>query len=314
MAKRLNELAGRPPALASLLEVSQALAGALELRASLHRVLERLERYHGVVRGAVTLTDPDTGDLYIEASIGLSAEGRKAHYKLGEGITGRVVQSGKPIVVPEVSREPLFLHRAFRGRKESEPGALLLLRAHPPRTASPSARLGVDLLFDKDRDYDEDTRLFSVVASMIGQALAAHRLLEDERKKLLAGEHHAPAGAARALRLLQHHRHLRPHAAGVRADRPGRSHQHHRPHPRRVRHRQGADRPRHPLQLHPRARSPSSRSTAPRCRRPSSRPSCSATRRAPSPAPGAASAGRFELADGGTLFLDEIGDIIPPPR
>jgi Nif-specific regulatory protein len=184
MPKRSTEQPGRHPALASLLEVSQALAGANDLRASLHRVLERLERYHGVVRGAVTLLDTDTGDLYIEASIGLSAEGRKARYRLGEGITGRVVQSGKAIVVPEVSREPLFLHRAFHGRRDGTQELSficipILLHRKPVGT------LGVDLIFDKGRDYEEETRLFSVVASMIGQALAAHRLLEDERKKLL---------------------------------------------------------------------------------------------------------------------------------
>ena len=184
MAKRTEEQTGRHATLASLLEVSQALAGAHDLRAALHRVLERLERYHGVVRGAVTLTDPDTGDLYIEASIGLSADGRKARYKLGEGITGRVVQSGKPIVVPEISREPLFLHRAFLGPRSGNQ-ELSFICVPILLHRKPVGALGVDLLFDKGRDYEEETRLFSVVASMIGQALAAHRLLEDERKKLL---------------------------------------------------------------------------------------------------------------------------------
>ena len=94
MAKRPEEPTGGHAALASLLEVSQALAGAHDLRAALHLVLERIERYHGVVRGTVTLLDPDTQELYIEASIGLNAEGRDARYRLGEGITGRVVQSG----------------------------------------------------------------------------------------------------------------------------------------------------------------------------------------------------------------------------
>jgi Nif-specific regulatory protein len=184
MVKRSNEHTGRHPALASLLEVSQALAGAQELRAALHRVLERLERYHGVLRGTVTLLDPDTGDLYIEASIGLSSEGRKARYRLGEGITGRVVQSAKAIVVPEVSREPLFLHRAYDGRlDDSQELSFICVPILLHR--KPVGALGVDLLFDKGRDYEEETRLFSVVASMIGQALSAHRLLEDERKKLL---------------------------------------------------------------------------------------------------------------------------------
>ncbi|HEY0094229.1 MAG TPA: sigma 54-interacting transcriptional regulator, partial [Archangium sp.] len=184
MAKRSHEHPGRHPALASLLEVSQALAGAQELRAALHRVLERLERYHGVVRGTVTLLDPDTGDLYIEASIGLTPEGRKARYRIGEGITGRVVQSAKAIVVPEVSREPLFLHRAFDGRRDASQ-ELSFICVPILLHRKPVGALGVDLLFDKGRDYEEETRLFSVVASMIGQALAAHRLLEDERKKLL---------------------------------------------------------------------------------------------------------------------------------
>ncbi|HEX8536987.1 MAG TPA: sigma 54-interacting transcriptional regulator [Cystobacter sp.] len=184
MAKRLDEQTGEHAALASLLEVSQALAGAHDLRAALHRVLERIERYHGVVRGTVTLMDPDTQELYIEASIGLGAEGRDARYKLGEGITGRVVQSGKPVVVPEVSREPLFLHRAFGGRKGGAQEysficvPILLNR-------KPVGAFGVDLHYDKERDFTEETRLFSVIASMIGQALAAHQLLEDERRKLL---------------------------------------------------------------------------------------------------------------------------------
>ena len=41
------------------------------------------------------------------------------------------------------------------------------------------------------------------------------------------------------------------------------------------------------------------------------RVSCSATKRAPSPAPTAQAKGKFELANGGTIFLDEIGDISP---
>ena len=67
-----------------------------------------------MIRSAVTLLDQETSDLVIKASTGLTAEGRKARYRLGEGITGRVVESGKPIVVPQVSREPLFLNRAAR--------------------------------------------------------------------------------------------------------------------------------------------------------------------------------------------------------
>ena len=41
--------------LSTLLEVSQALSGTLNLKASLHRVLEILARHHGAVRGIVSI-------------------------------------------------------------------------------------------------------------------------------------------------------------------------------------------------------------------------------------------------------------------
>ena len=55
----------------------------------------------------------------------------------------------------------------------------------------------------------------------------------------------------------------------------------------------------------------SSPSTAPRCRARCSRASCSATARAPSPAPRARFDGVIRAAAGGTLFLDEIAEIGP---
>src|SRR5512146_2601273 len=89
--------------LAALLDVSQALSGTLDLRTSLDRVLEILRRSHGVLRAAVTLLDPDSGHLYVAASSGLDPAGQRARCRLGEGITGRVVASGRPVVVPQVS-------------------------------------------------------------------------------------------------------------------------------------------------------------------------------------------------------------------
>lgn len=42
----------------------------------------------------------------------MSAEAQsKGRYKLGEGITGKVIESGKPLVIPNVLVEPLFLNR-----------------------------------------------------------------------------------------------------------------------------------------------------------------------------------------------------------
>jgi transcriptional regulator with GAF, ATPase, and Fis domain len=90
--------------LSTLLEISQALSGTLNLKSSMQRVLQILIRHHGVVRGMVTLLRE--GELHVEAIEGFDDRARAISFKVGEGITGQVVQSGKPIVVPRISKEP----------------------------------------------------------------------------------------------------------------------------------------------------------------------------------------------------------------
>jgi Nif-specific regulatory protein len=75
-------------------------------------LLEILKLRYGVIRGAALLLDASSHDIHIAASIGLSDAGRFVRYRLGEGITGKVVETGRPIVVPQVSQEPMFLNRA----------------------------------------------------------------------------------------------------------------------------------------------------------------------------------------------------------
>src|SRR5580765_8204782 len=104
--------AGEVRKLSTLLEASQALSATLDLKEALGRVLEILGRHHGAVRSTVVLLNENTGDVEVEASAGAVTQGKRVRYRLGEGITGQVVETGKPIVVPRVSREPMFLHRA----------------------------------------------------------------------------------------------------------------------------------------------------------------------------------------------------------
>src|SRR4249920_3121884 len=95
--------------LSTLLEVSQALSGTLNLRSAMHRALEILAKHHGTVRSLVVLLR-ENNELHVEASDGLDAPSHSVRYRVGEGIIGRVVESSRPIVVPRVSQEPAFLN------------------------------------------------------------------------------------------------------------------------------------------------------------------------------------------------------------
>jgi len=173
--------------LATLLELGQVLSGTLNLKHSLHRALEILEQRNGVIRSVVTLLQGDS-DLHIEASNGITAEGQKAIYKVGEGITGRVVESGKPVVVPQVSREPMLLNRAVKRKDLKEELTFICVPILEGRKVI--GALGVDLLFRKDRDYDRAVKFLRVIASMIGQAVRVERLVHAETQRLVAENIH----------------------------------------------------------------------------------------------------------------------------
>ncbi|MGH9822992.1 MAG: sigma-54-dependent Fis family transcriptional regulator [Blastocatellia bacterium] len=171
--------------LSTLLEISQALSGTFKLAPSLLKVLEILEKQHGMIRGTVTLLSEDGNELIVEATNGAPQGTHKAKFKLGEGITGRVVESGKAVVVPQVSQEPLFLNRTGP-RKDITKNELSFICVPIPLNRKTVGAVGVDLKFKKDHNYDRTVRFLKVVASMIAQALKVHNLVEAERQRLLS--------------------------------------------------------------------------------------------------------------------------------
>ena len=179
------EGAGDVRKLATLLEVSQTLAGTLNLQAGLYGVLEVLERRCGIRRGAVTLVEEASGLLVVEAALGYPAAAGRVRYRVGEGITGGVAQRGAPAVVPHVSEEPGFLHRAVpRVEREGE-ADLSFLCVPISMEGSSAGTLAVELPLMPERDVERMVNVLRIAAAMISQSVRIHRLVEGERQRLV---------------------------------------------------------------------------------------------------------------------------------
>jgi Nif-specific regulatory protein len=170
--------------LSTLLEVSQALLAAREFKTGLVDVLEILGDHHGALRSTVVLLNHQTGEVAMEASAGAIDSKKPVRYHLGEGITGEVVQSGRPIVVPQVSHEPRFLKRAAE-RPELAHQELTYICVPIPLDGQTVGALGIDLLYKPNRDYERTTKFLGVVGSMIAQAMKVHQLIEADRQILV---------------------------------------------------------------------------------------------------------------------------------
>lgn len=176
--------------LGALLEISQVLSTSLDLKRALVRLLEILAQHQQMQRGTITLLDSNTKEILIEVAPDLTAaQMDKGRYKLGEGITGRVVASGRPVIVPKISQEPLFLNRTG-ARRQSQRGEISFICVPIVINGTPVGALSVDLKFAKERDFEPKIEFLTIVAAMVAQNVHLSRLLESEKRQLLAENIH----------------------------------------------------------------------------------------------------------------------------
>jgi Nif-specific regulatory protein len=170
--------------LAALVAVNQALSGSPSLRTALRRVLDIVDHQEGG-RSAITLVTAG-GPVRIEAAT--TGEGQRARDRLSEGVTARVLESGKPVVVPQVGRELMIGNRpSAPGPVRNETSFFCVPIALNRKTGGV---LCVHLPFRADRDYDRWVTFLKVIASMVAQAVKVDRLVDAERQKLIEENTH----------------------------------------------------------------------------------------------------------------------------
>ena len=173
-----------PRQLSILIEINQAISRNPDLKASLTSALQILEKSYNIKSGSVFLLEENEQKLSMAASIGYRAELAKTKYKVGEGLTGRVAESGKPIIVPQVSKEPLFLNRMSTWNPEIDKEQTFV---GIPITLDYKT-LGVliiNLAYNPKRDFDNMTKFLTLIASSLLQPILLKRAVEQERQRLL---------------------------------------------------------------------------------------------------------------------------------
>ncbi|MBN1829773.1 MAG: GAF domain-containing protein [Deltaproteobacteria bacterium] len=162
-----------------LWELSRILNRSANLADVAGPVLEALASRMGMRRGTLTIFNRKTGEISIRAAHGLSEEERhKGRYRIGEGVTGRVVETGEAVIVPRISHEPRFLNRT--GARRELPKDELSFICVPIKIGKDVVgALSADRLFDQSVSLEEDMRLLSIIASMIAQAVQLRRDLEE---------------------------------------------------------------------------------------------------------------------------------------
>jgi Nif-specific regulatory protein len=184
--KIVNPLERKIKELTVLYEISQLLGSSLDCKEVFPDILNTFHSRLGMNRGTITLLNPETGELEIRAAHGMTEEEvKRGRYLVGEGITGKVVETGEPVAVPQIEKEPLFLNRT-RSRDNLRKSDISFICVPIKNGPNVLGALSVDRLFSEDIAFEEDVRLLSIITSMIAQGLKIQQMIQDEKKQLLS--------------------------------------------------------------------------------------------------------------------------------
>lgn len=181
-----NNLDSQLQDLTCLYEITRELASSFVLSDCLAKAMKLLSEIKVMENGTVTIVNPITGKLEIEVAHGLTAEGRKrGKYKIGEGITGRVVASGEPIIVPHIAEEPLFLNRTrSRGDINDQNRSFLCVPIKDGKRVI--GALSIDRIYREGigNQAHKDLQFLTILSSIIAQTVQRVQIVNREKDHL----------------------------------------------------------------------------------------------------------------------------------
>jgi Nif-specific regulatory protein len=177
-----------------LFEMGRAISEQNDLSLALEILLDSMRRDMAVERAMINLHHRETGSIFIHKSMGLTEEERaKGVYYPGEGITGRVIETARPIVVRRIGDEPAFLNRtgSLSLAEDCEHAFVCvpILRGKKVLGSISAVRR-----YENDKLLEKHVDALVVVSYMLAQAVELYlvenvdKVLWEERHRKLMGE------------------------------------------------------------------------------------------------------------------------------
>jgi Nif-specific regulatory protein len=171
---------------ATLIEIAKVVTSSLDTKEVFSSIMNLLDRSLKLEKGTIVLYNKEEDKLKIVAASGLTSdEMERGTYQVGEGITGKVFETGEPVIIESVGQDPNFLNRVgYLSHFNTDTNDLALLVAP---IFSEQTRLGVVSVFlvnSKNNDLKSYLDFLLVVASIISQTIKINKLVEEAKKEI----------------------------------------------------------------------------------------------------------------------------------
>jgi Nif-specific regulatory protein len=153
-----------------------------DLKSNLEPVIALLANYLTAEKVILTILNRSNLQISIEVAYGLTEEEQsRGIYKVGEGIIGSVVQSGKAIVIPNILENDNYLNKTkmVKGSKN-----LSFICVPIKEENEIVGTLSIHRIYNQHITISEDSRILSIVGSMIAQAVRTRQEYSEEIEHL----------------------------------------------------------------------------------------------------------------------------------
>ncbi len=162
-------------------DVSRLISSSLDLDKTLNVILIKVNEVLQAERSSILLINDETGDLVIETAIGQGTENLPdTNLKSGESISGHVAETGKPILVTDIEKDP----RVMRSNRPcySTKSLISVPLLSKGRTIGV---LNISDKTDKSSFMENDLELVTALASQISIAIQNASMFERKKQTVL---------------------------------------------------------------------------------------------------------------------------------
>ena len=169
--------------LSLLFQVSEVVAKSSDLEDAIMHVMEEMAPKLGILQAFLTVLNRNSSKIIIEVAYGLTKEQKeRGEYKIGEGVIGDVVKTGKPVIIPHISDEPRYLNKTRSTSKTDDENSFICV---PIRAKNEIiGTLSVKLKYSTNLSFQAEMKLLTIMAAMFARLVRSRQDKIEELEKL----------------------------------------------------------------------------------------------------------------------------------
>ncbi|MDR3340898.1 MAG: sigma 54-interacting transcriptional regulator [Candidatus Symbiothrix sp.] len=166
-----------------LVNISNVLSHSEDIYKDMESLLEELCKFMKAQYSMMTIVDPNQNKIMTSAAYGLTKEEMsRGIYQVGEGIIGKVVENGEPVIIPDVSKDKVFLNKMEIKQLNGKTTAFLcipiIIKSEIVGT------LSMHKVHHYDMDFRHEIKFLNIIGTLIGKNVSIRRKQIEELEEL----------------------------------------------------------------------------------------------------------------------------------